>query len=149
LEESLKPGLKISPDRIARAYKDRLCRYWILVEYERGYDLYKHFKLAPLDKNAWRIPRITVEVCPRCGEDIVDGVCLECGEKIEKPKHIEVWRDPEAVEKMIPVKNIRRGSEGYVIESDIGEVKIPRHILHEKIIAMVRSPRLVYVKLVE
>jgi hypothetical protein len=27
LEESLKPGLKISPDRIARAYKDKLYRY--------------------------------------------------------------------------------------------------------------------------
>jgi hypothetical protein len=36
LEESLKTGLKISPDRIARAYKDRLYRYWILVEYDEG-----------------------------------------------------------------------------------------------------------------
>jgi len=54
LEESLKPGLKISPDRIAKGYKDKLYRYWILVDYERGYDLYKHFKLAPRDKNAWR-----------------------------------------------------------------------------------------------
>jgi hypothetical protein len=149
LEESLKPGLKISPDRIARAYKDKLCRYWILVEYERGYDLYKHFKLAPRDKNAWRIPRITVEVCPRCREDIVDGVCLECGEKVEKPKHIEVWRDLEAVEKTVLVKSIKRDSESYTIESDIGEVKIPRHIIHEKIIAMVRSSHLAYVKLVE
>jgi hypothetical protein len=74
---------------------------------------------------------------------------LECGENVEASKHIEVWRDPEAVEKIIPVKNIRRSSEGYVIESDIGEVKIPRHIIHEKIVAMVRSSHLVYVKLVE
>ncbi len=67
LEESLKPGLKISPDRISRAYKDKLGRHWILVEYEKGYDFFKHFKLAPKEKYAWRIPRITVEVCPRCG----------------------------------------------------------------------------------
>jgi hypothetical protein len=63
LEEPLRPGLAISPDRIARAYKDGLGRYWILVEYVRGYDLYKHFRLAPM-RNAWRIPRITVEASP-------------------------------------------------------------------------------------
>ena len=74
----------------------------------RGYDLYKHFRLAPM-RDAWRIPRITVEVCPACGEDVVEGVCLECGERVEKPRHLEVWRDREAVEELIPVTGIRRG----------------------------------------
>jgi hypothetical protein len=147
LEESLKPGLKISPDRIAKAYKDKLCRYWILVEYERGYDLYKHFKLAPRDKNAWRIPRITVEVCPRCREDIVDGVCLECGENVEKPKHVEVWRDLEAVEELIQVSSIKRGLKGLVIQSENGLLEIPREIIHEKVIAVIRGPSSVSVRL--
>jgi hypothetical protein len=149
LEKSLKPGLKISPDRIARAYKDKLYRYWILVEYERGYDLYKHFKLAPRDKNAWRIPRITVEVCPRCGEDVVDGVCLECGEKVERPRHIEVWRDPEAIEELIPVVSIRRGREEITIQSRTSLFKIPREMVHEKIVSIVRRNRSIYIKLLK
>jgi hypothetical protein len=149
LEESLKSGLKISPDRIARAYKDKLCRYWILVEYERGYDLYKHFKLSPLDKNAWRIPRITVEVCPRCREDIVDGVCLECGENVEKPRHIEVWRDPEAIEELIPVTRIKRGRENITLQSGTSLFKIPREIIHEKIASIVRKEESIYVKLLK
>jgi len=149
LEESLKTGLKISPDRIARAYKDKLYRYWILVEYERGYDLYKHFKLAPKDKNAWRMPRITVEVCPRCGEDIVGGVCLECGENVERPRHIEVWRDPEAVEELIPVVSIRRGRENITIQSRTSLFEIPREILHEKIVSIVRRNGSIYVKLLK
>jgi len=44
-EPALRDGLRISPEKIARAYKDGLSKYWILVEYERGYDLYKHFRL--------------------------------------------------------------------------------------------------------
>jgi len=138
LEESLKPGLKISPDRISRAYKDKLGRHWILVEYEKGYDFFKHFKLAPKEKYAWRIPRITVEVCPRCGGDIVEGVCLEYGEKIEKPRHIEVWRDGEAVEELIPVVSIKRRRENLTIESENSLLEIPRQIIHEKIISIVR-----------
>lgn len=146
LEESLKPGLKISPDRIVRAYKDKLCRYWILVEYERGYDLYKHFRLAPRERHAWRIPRITVEVCPRCGEDIVEGVCLECSEKIEKPKHLEVWRDREAVEELIPIHSIKEDPSRLTILSRGVELKIPRQIIHEKIVSIVGS-RPAYVKI--
>jgi len=149
LEESLKPGLKISPDRIAKGYKDKLYRYWILVDYEREYDLYKHFKLAPRDKNAWRIPRITVKVCPRCGEDVVDGVCLECGEKVEKPRHIEVWRDPEAVEELIPVTRIKRGRENITLQSGTSLFKIPREIIHEKIASIVRKDESIYVKLLK
>jgi hypothetical protein len=149
LEESLKTGLRISPDRMARAYKDRLYRYWILVDYERGYDLYKHFKLAPRDKNAWRIPRITVEVCPRCGEDVVDGVCLECGEKVERPRHIEVWRDPEAIEELIPVTRIKRRSQNITLQSGTSLFKIPREIIHEKIASIVRKDESIYVKLLK
>lgn len=146
LEESLKPGLKISPEKIVRAYKSRLGRYWILVRYERGYDLYKHFRLAPRDRYAWRIPRITVEACPRCGEDIVEGVCLECSEKIEKPKHLEVWRDREAVEELIPIHSIKEDPSKLTILSRGVELKIPRQIIHEKIVSIVGS-RPAYVKI--
>ena len=149
LEESLKTGLKISPDRIAKAYKDKLYRYWILVEYERGYDLYKHFKLAPRDKNAWRIPRITVEVCPRCREDIVDGVCLECGENVERPGHLEVWRDPEAIEELIPVVRIKRRRQNITIESQTSLIEIPKEIIHEKIVSILRRNELIHVKLLK
>jgi ribosomal protein L32 len=149
LEESLKPGLKISPGRIAKAYKDKLYRYWILVDYERGYDLYKHFKLAPRDKNAWRIPRITVEVCPTCGEDIVERVCLECGEKVGRPRHIEVWRDPEAVEELIPITGIKRRGENLTIESETSLLEIPKEIIHEKIVSIVRKDESIYVKLLK
>jgi len=149
LEESLKSGLKISPDRIARAYKDKLCRYWILVDYEKGYDLYKHFKLAPRDKNAWRIPRITVEVCPRCREDVVDGVCLECGENVERPRHIEVWRDPEAIEELIPVVSIKRRRQNITIESQTSLIEIPKEIIHEKTVSIVRRNRSIYIKLLK
>jgi len=149
LEESLKPGLKISPDRIARAYKDKLYRYWVPVEYERGYDLYKHFKLAPRDRHAWRMPRITVEVCPRCGEDIVDGVCLECGEKVERPRHIEVWRDPEVIEELIPVVSIRKEPENLIIESETSLFEIPKEIIHEKVVSIVTRNRPIYVKLLK
>ena len=147
LEESLKEGLKISAERIARAYKDKLGRYWILVEYERGYDLYKHFRLAPKEKYAWRIPRITVEACSRCGEDIVGGVCLECGEKVEKPRHIEVWRDREAVKELIPIQDIVESSSGLTILSGEVELKVPRQIIHEKIVSIVRRGGEVYAKL--
>jgi hypothetical protein len=149
LEESLKTGLKISPDRIARAYKDKLYRYWILVEYERGYDLYKHFKLAPRDKNAWRIPRITVEACPRCGEDVVEGVCLECDENVERPRQLEVWRDPEAVEELIPITGIKRRGENLTIESETSLLEIPKELIHEKIVSIVRRRGSIYVKLLK
>ncbi|MCL7386985.1 MAG: hypothetical protein LZ166_05620 [Thaumarchaeota archaeon] len=148
LEDSLKPGLAISPGRIMRAYKDRLGRYWILVEYVRGYDLYKHFRLAPM-RDAWRIPRITVEVCPACGEDVVEGVCLECGERVEKPRHLEVWRDREAVEELIPVTGIRRGVESLVIESETGQLEIPKGLIHERMLSIVRRGGLIYIKLLK
>jgi len=147
LEESLKAGLKISPDRIARAYKDRLGRYWILVEYERGYDFFKHFRLAPRDRYAWRIPRITVEACPECGEDIVEGVCLECSEKAEKPRHIEVWRDREAVEELIPIQDIIESPSGLTILSRGVELKVPRQIIHEKMVSVLMRGGVVYTKL--
>jgi hypothetical protein len=115
----------------------------------RGYDLYKHFKLAPRDKNAWRIPRITVEVCPRCREDIVDGVCLECGENVERSGHLEVWRGPEAIEELIPVVSIRRGREEITIQSGTSLFKIPREMVHEKIVSIVRRNRSIYVKLLK
>jgi len=149
LENSLKPGLAISPGRIMRAYKDRLGKYWILVEYAKGYDLYKHFRLAYKDRYAWRIPRITVEICPACGEDVVEGVCLECGEKIEKPKHLEVWRDPEAVEELIPVTSIRKGHERFTIESEVSQLEIPKEIIHERIVSIVGKNGSIYVKLLK
>jgi len=149
LENSLKPGLAISPDKIARAYKDRLGRYWILVEYAKGYDLYKHFRLAYKDRYAWRIPRITVEICPACGEDVVEGVCLECGEEIEKPRYLEVWRDPEAFEKLIPLQNVMKNSLGLKMMSGGMELKIPKQILHERIVSIVKSGNALYVKLLK
>jgi len=149
LEDPLKPGLAISPDKIIRAYKDRLCRYWILVEYEKGYDLYKHFRLAPKDKHAWRMPRITVEICSACGEDVIEGMCLECGEKVEKPRHLEVWRDPEAVEELIPVISIKRGRESLIIESETSQLEIPREIIHEKILSIVRKGGSIHIKLLK
>jgi len=147
LEEPLKTGLKISPKRIARTYKDRLGRYWMLVEYEKGYDLYKHFRLAPRDRYAWRIPRITVEVCPRCGEDIVEGVCLECGEKVEKPRHMEVWRDPEAIEELIPIQSITKSSSRLTILCGEEELRVPIQIIHEKIVSIIRSGDTIHIKL--
>jgi len=127
LEGPLKPGLTVSPDRIVRAYKDGLCRYWILVEYERGYDLYKHFRLASM-RGAWRVPRITVEACPICGEDLVDGYCLECGEGVERPKHVEVWRDPEAREELMPLLAASRDQAGLTIRSRNLKKRIERKL---------------------
>jgi len=95
------------------------------------------------------IPRITVKVCPRCGEDVVDGVCLECGENVEKPRHIEVWRDPEAVEELIPVTRIKRGRENITLQSGRSLFKIPREIIHEKIVSIVRKDESIYVKLLK
>ena len=146
LEEPLRPGLAISPDRIARAYKDGLGRYWILVEYARGYDLYKHFRLAPM-RNAWRIPRITVEACPACGEDVVDGRCPECGEGVERPRHLEVWRDPEAVEELVPVQDVESGPAGLAVRSGEGVLRIPRPLIHEALVSMVRRGDALYARL--
>jgi len=149
LKESLKEDLKIPPERIIRAYKDKLYRYWILVEYEKGYDFYKHFRFAPRSMNAWRIPRITVEACPTCREDVVDRVCLECGEEVKKPRHIEVWRDPDAVEELIPVTCINKRRESLTIESGDSQLEISKEIIHERIVSIVRRNKSIYVKLLK
>jgi len=113
----------------------------------RGYDFFKHFKLAPRDRYAWRIPRITVEACPECGEDIVEGVCLECSEKAEKPRHIEVWRDREAIEELIPIQDIIESPSGLTILSRGVELKVPRQIIHEKMVSVLMRGGVVYTKL--
>jgi len=111
--------------------------------------LYKHFRLAPRDRHAWRIPKITVGVCPRCGEDIVEGVCLECGGRVEKPRHLEVWRDPEAIEELIPVLGVKKGRGNLTIESKTNLLKIPREIIHEKIVSIVRRNGSIHLKLLK
>ncbi len=147
LEEHLKTGLKISPGKIFRAYKNGRGKLWVMVEFMRGYDFFKHFKLAPKDKYAWRIPRIVVEVCPSCGGDIVDRLCLDCGEAVDRPKYLEVWRDPEAVEELIPVDRLEESSNGLMIVSGEGGIIIDRHIWHEKIISIVRKDESVYARI--
>ncbi|MEM0049520.1 MAG: hypothetical protein QXW39_03175 [Candidatus Bathyarchaeia archaeon] len=145
VEHSLKNGLKISPDKIFKAYKNQYGYFWIIVEFDKGYDLYKHFKLSDRDRHARRIPRIVVEACPRCGEDLVDGSCLECGEV--KPRYLEVWRDPEALEELIgPVEKVEKSREK--ISFLVGEswIDVPRTFLHEYIVSMVKIEDKIYVK---
>jgi len=74
---------------------------------------------------------------------------LECGENVEKPKHVEVWRDLEAVEELIQVSSIKRGRENITIQSGTSLFKIPREIIHEKIVSIVRRNRSIYVKLLK
>lgn len=148
-EKVLEAGLKISPDKIVKAYKNYSGRMWIIVEFKRGYDLFKHFKLADRDKHAWRIPRIIVRVCPSCGGDVVENLCLDCGGEVEKPRHVEVWRDKEAYEKLIPVEKLKKEGGRIVIDTGSGEVSIPKHILYEKVVSIVRSSGSIYVKLLD
>ena len=74
---------------------------------------------------------------------------MECGEKVEKPRHLEVWRDPEAVEELIPVISIKRGRESLIIESKTSQLEVPREIIHEKILSMVRKGGSIYIKLLK
>gem|GEM_PF-1112559 len=144
VEHSLKNGLKISPENILRAYKNQYGYFWIIVGFDKGYDLYKHFKLSDRDRHARRIPRIVVEICPRCGEDLVNGSCLECGEV--KPKYLEVWRDPEAIEKILPLKKFEKIGNSYVL--DVGHrIEIPKQFIHEFIVSLVRKIDGLYVKM--
>jgi hypothetical protein len=79
----------------------------------------------------------------------VEGVCLECGENVKRPRHIEVWRDPEAIEELIPVTRIKRGRENITLQSGTSLFKIPREIIHEKIVSIVRKDESIYVKLLK
>jgi hypothetical protein len=79
----------------------------------------------------------------------VDGVCLECGENVERPRHIEVWRDPEAIEELIPVVSIKRRRQNITIESQTSLIEIPKEIIHEKTVSIVRRNRSIYIKLLK
>ncbi|MEM0111414.1 MAG: hypothetical protein QXK90_01465, partial [Candidatus Parvarchaeota archaeon] len=39
VEHSLRNGLKISPENILRAYKNQYGYFWIIVGFDKGYDL--------------------------------------------------------------------------------------------------------------
>ncbi|MEM2216645.1 MAG: hypothetical protein QXP57_08805 [Nitrososphaerota archaeon] len=145
VEHSLRNGLKISPERILRAYKNSYGYFWIIIGFNRGYDLYKHFKLSDRDRHARRIPRIVVEICPKCEEDLVDGSCLECGEV--RPKYLEVWRDPEALEELIgPVEEVKKNREKISLLVRGDWIDIPRTFLHEYVVSIVKIEDKVYVK---
>ena len=143
-ENVLKSGLKISPRKILRAYKNAYGYFWIIVGFEKGYDLLKHFKFSDRDRYARRIPRIVVEACPECGEDLVEGVCVNCGE-VEKPRYLEVWRDPEAVEKLLRIIRVSK-NHNVILYASSGAISIPRHILHEKVVSIARRMDGLYVK---
>lgn len=148
VEPALRGGLKISPEKIIRAYKNIHGRLWILVEFERGYDLYKHFKLSSRDKYARRIPRIVVEACPkpRCGEDLVDRFCPDCLEEVERPKYLEVWRDSEAVEEIMLLEKIEIGRDYVALLIAKEWIKIPRQLLHEHVVSLVKRSDGTYIK---
>jgi len=62
---------------------------------------------------------------------VVGGRCPECGEGVERPRHLEVWRDPEAVEELVPVQDVESGQgasfrsyPAYRAESRIGQVTV-------------------------
>ena len=146
-EPVLRKGLTISPEKIYRAYKSRR-GIWLLIEFERGYDLYKHFKLKEREKYARRVPRLVIEVCPECGEEIVQGFCLECGTEVEKVKYLEVWRDPWAKEVVVgPLAKIEDEGGALVIHFGSEQLKIPKILLHETLISLVKRGDSIYAKL--
>ena len=147
-ENVLKTGLKISPRKILRAYKNAYGYFWILVGFERGYDLLKHFKFSDRDKYARRIPRIVVEVCPECGEDLIERVCVNCGD-VEKPKYLEVWRDPEAREELLQIIKISKSCDSIILDTSSGRISIPRSMLHEFVASIVRKASDLYVKVLK
>jgi len=146
-EPTLREGLKLSPDKIYRAYKGRR-GLWLVVEFEKGYDLYKHFKLAEREIYARRVPRLVVEVCPKCGEEVVEGFCLECSTEVEKVNPLEVWRDPWAREVIVgPLSKIEEEDGFLVIYLGSEQLRIPKIILHETIISLIKRGDGVYAKL--
>jgi len=147
--------LKIHPGMIKRAYKAPPStrsgeRYWILIEFERGYDLYKHYRLAARAKYARRVPRLVARVCPSCGTCLIDGLCPSCGDEVEEPRYMEVWRDPYAREELFgPVKSAERTASELVFRSSSGEFRIRREILHESITSIIKRVDGAYVKLLK
>ena len=144
--------LKIHPRMVKRAYKAPPStrsgeRYWILVEFERGYDLYKHYRLANRAKYARRIPRLVAKVCPSCGACLIDGLCPSCGDEVEKPRYLEVWRDPHVREELFgPVKSAEKTASELVFRSSSGEFRVRREVLHESIVSIVKAGDGAYVK---
>ena len=146
-EPALRDGLKISPDKIYRAYKGRR-GIWLIIEFERGYDLYKHFKLAERERYARRIPRLVIGVCPRCGEEVVQGLCLECNMEVERVRYLEVWRDPLAREVIVgPLAKIEEEGSVLIIHLGSERLKIPKTLLHETLVSLVKRADGIYAKL--
>ena len=146
-ERALRGALKLPPEKIVRAYKNRSGQYWILVEFERGYDLYKHFKLKERDRYAVRLPRIVLDVCPNCGGDIVEGICVECGREVERPKRVEVWRDRFAEEEVVgPINSVEEDFHALTFKTSEDEIRIPRHVVKEFVISLVKRVDGVYLR---
>ena len=146
-EPALKDGLTVSPEKIYRAYKGNR-GIWLVVEFEKGYDLYKHFKLMEREKYARRAPRLVIEVCPECGEELVQGLCLECGTEVEKPKRLEVWRDPWAKEVVVgPLAKIENEGGALTLHFGSEQLKIPKELLHETLISLVKRGNEIYARL--
>lgn len=140
-------GLKISGDKILRAYADGR-RYWIAIEFKKGYDLYKHLRLAEVAKHAKRIPRIVVEVCPKCGEGLVNGLCVNCGE-VEELRLVEVWRDPSAVEvKSGPFQGVvEEGGDVVFVGRD--SLRIPRWLVKYTVVSQRRDEEGVWLRILK
>ena len=80
---------------------------------------------------------------------MVGGRCPECGEGVERPRHLEVWRDPEAVEELVPVQDVESGPAGLAIRSGEGVLKVPRPLIHEVVASMVKRGDALYAKLLK
>lgn len=160
VEHAFRDGLLISPRIIKQAYKIdvgytklsyRLSYreleywgshlYWIRAEAERGYDLFKHFRLMKIHPKAVRIPRLIELRCKEHNTPLpTEGAfCAECNSNVAKPVKVEVWRDPAAREETLgPFKDVKRDNK-YVNFIGKKNFRIPKYAAKEIILTIVPS----------
>ena len=166
VEPAFRKEMSVAPSNVLRAYKadvrdTRLVMelgegeaevwgtslYWITVSFKRGYDYYKHFRLARIHPKAVRIPRLLVKVCSECGETTYGDFCPTCGGRPESVKHSEVWRDREAEERLLgPFTEIMNQGGAVRFIGDRMEYRVPRLALHEYVVSASPSGKIFYLR---